>query len=273
MSVSFTIGQPLVLFGSEATAVQVPVMQSGASLNSRIDLDVAGTLVRIGPMPLLAKRQYTKHGHARGTEPPKLFATGTFGDSRDQLPNGTGQVPLRTMTFTQDLSSSSTDDVPMARRNRWHPDRESSRHFGDAPGKANDDSLDLGNGISLRMYSLVEFREFTSDELEQMYSSITEVTANADPRKDLVRQDLIEIPATIAAIDDDWSQSSSINALTADALAARLLNAMRQRRLQQLQTIDLLIGGVETSLWLVSCEPSFPSSAALRFLFSHFCLK
>lgn len=48
MSVAFDLNSPIVLFGSEAEALAVPVYKSGKWLNIRIDLDSKGEVVRLG---------------------------------------------------------------------------------------------------------------------------------------------------------------------------------------------------------------------------------
>ena len=49
MSLAFDPDLPIVLFGSEAEAVAVPVDESGRWLSERIDLDSNGEIMRIGP--------------------------------------------------------------------------------------------------------------------------------------------------------------------------------------------------------------------------------
>ena len=48
MSIAFESAMPLILFGSEATALTVSVTQSGQWLRSRIDLDSQGEIMRLG---------------------------------------------------------------------------------------------------------------------------------------------------------------------------------------------------------------------------------
>jgi hypothetical protein len=48
MSISFDPEKPIVLFGSEAEAVAVPVDMQGRWLTERIDLDSHGEIMRVG---------------------------------------------------------------------------------------------------------------------------------------------------------------------------------------------------------------------------------
>ncbi|KAG8467278.1 hypothetical protein KFE25_000594 [Diacronema lutheri] len=330
MSVAFTIGKPLVLYGSEMAAIQVAVDQAGAPLRSRFDLDVAGTLVRLGPRAALAGRRFTAHErggggspdlggaltatqcddalhapHSRGSldapnggTPPSarsLFpvnsgvsAHGAAEPQRsdsdaieDSLAAGAAGGPMRSTCDSQsDRAASvrapehcggqmttyvgsgsvgapsarpfSTTDgaTPPSAHAEAGARRLSSRAHGEAPGAPDDDSLDLENGIEMRAYSLTDFREYTSAELATMHVPVPAVTARTEPTADPVKRDLGEIPQTIRAIDADWARRDGRNARSADALAALLLSAMRNRRAHTLQTIDLLIGGIEASLWL-----------------------
>jgi hypothetical protein len=71
MSLSYDPMRPIVLFGSEAEAVAVPVDRSGAWQPARIDLDSRGEIVRIGsPRPLLEGTFFDK--------PSEVLSSSTF---------------------------------------------------------------------------------------------------------------------------------------------------------------------------------------------------
>ena len=90
--------------------------------------------------------------------------------------------------------------------------------------------------------------------------SISPGAASRDP----VAADIADIPALLAAIQDDWSNPGSPNRQSADALAQLLIAkaaylSAKERVLQQSgldeslarsSHVDLLITGVENSLWL-----------------------
>ena len=78
----------------------------------------------------------------------------------------------------------------------------------------------------------------------------TASSANGGGVRDLVAEDLSMIPAVIAAIDRAWLLTASIEYITADALALHLVSCMKRRISENLDTIDLLISGVEVSLWI-----------------------
>ncbi|MFM9072787.1 MAG: hypothetical protein ACKOOC_05205 [Cyanobium sp.] len=85
-----------------------------------------------------------------------------------------------------------------------------------------------------------------------------------NPSTDPVAADIAEIPSLLAAITDDWSNPGSRNRQSADALAQLLItkaanladkeNVLRQAGLDdslaKSHHVDLLITGVENSLWL-----------------------
>jgi hypothetical protein len=90
--------------------------------------------------------------------------------------------------------------------------------------------------------------------------SIPHPSASSDP----VAADIAEIPALLAAIHDDWSNPGSSNRQSADVLAQLLIakaanlaakeSVLRQAGLADILAksnhLDLLITGVENSLWL-----------------------
>jgi hypothetical protein len=67
---------------------------------------------------------------------------------------------------------------------------------------------------------------------------------------DPVGADIEAIPAVLARIRDEWSHASSLNRLTATAFARILVEKMALNTALEMRDIDLLVVGVETSLWL-----------------------
>lgn len=72
--------------------------------------------------------------------------------------------------------------------------------------------------------------------------------------KDVVARDLMQIPSLLNDIDLCWCDSMSMNYKSAEHFAKLLLQRLRGRQAecgQGLRQIDLLVFGVESSLWLV----------------------
>lgn len=70
-----------------------------------------------------------------------------------------------------------------------------------------------------------------------------------DPKIDLVEKDLIETPSVLAAIDRAWEDKESIESIAGHDLAVHLVECMKRRLEFNLDTIDLIVTGVEVSLW------------------------
>ena len=82
-----------------------------------------------------------------------------------------------------------------------------------------------------------------------------------DPTVDLVAKDIDDIPSVLAAIDKAWKnvdtslssgpspQSLSVERIAGMALASSLVECMDKRITYNLDTIDLLIAGVE--VWFI----------------------
>ena len=182
MGIAFSADQPLVLFGSEASALQVAVTASGRPLTTKLDLDETGEVVRVGPPAPLAAGCYSARG--------RRATSGTAG-------------------------------------------------------------LVVGGGlVELRAYALEAGYEARRVALQARCRPIDEGTPPFDPLTDQVALDLRETPAVLHAIDQDWADPASPSREAASALGDYLLQRMEVRRAARLDTIDLLIGGVEVSLWL-----------------------
>lgn len=79
MSISYDEVHPIVLFGSEAEAMAVPVFESGKWLPQRIDLDNKGEIMRIGP--------------------PRALIEGTYASAEDHVSNfNKGEAVVKSST-------------------------------------------------------------------------------------------------------------------------------------------------------------------------------
>ena len=67
---------------------------------------------------------------------------------------------------------------------------------------------------------------------------------------DPVGADIEAIPEVLKRIREEWSHASSLNRMTATAFARILLEKMALNTALEMRDIDLLVVGVETSLWL-----------------------
>ncbi|MEB3323969.1 MAG: hypothetical protein VKM17_01370, partial [Cyanobacteriota bacterium] len=158
--------------------------------------------------------------------------------------------------------SAAVDTVLQGREGAWRIDLDE-----------NAGEIAILSSGALRITSLSQERELEPAELQprrQPYGPtgrrpsppylLRLPTAPADP----VAADIAEIPALLAAIYDDWSNPGSRNRQTADALAQLLLakaanlaakakvlkEAGLDDGLAKSRHVDLLITGVENSLWL-----------------------
>jgi len=71
-----------------------------------------------------------------------------------------------------------------------------------------------------------------------------------DPSVDLVAKDLRETPMVLTAVDKAWAKSTSPECIAAKTLIEALQVCMKMRKEHMTDTTDLLIGGVEASLWV-----------------------
>ena len=193
----------------------VPVDDFGQWLPERIDLDSHGEIMRIGnPRPLL-----------EGSFFGKLMRR----NNKTHLDKKLRRSVLRSLSVQQ-ASSGLLD-------------------YSEAQGAAKG-SLLLDCGVEFRAYSLRTCVEATSDELITRSITIVSAPVPFDPSVDLIEQDLRVTPAVIEAIDHAWDNKKSVEYITADALCRRLVACMKRRIAERLDSTDLLIGGVEASLWV-----------------------
>lgn len=113
-----------------------------------------------------------------------------------------------------------------------------------------DSSLLLESGIEIRSYSLVTNSESTSFDLLNRSVSITSSPLPYDPKIDLVGKDLSEIPAVISSIEKAWESQDSIEKMSGVSLAENLIESMKSHTLFNRDVFDLIITGVEVSLWI-----------------------
>ena len=118
----------------------------------------------------------------------------------------------------------------------------------------------------ITVYSMQEDRELLGPELEQRWIPLQENPYILPPKpnaKDPVEQDIKDIPGVLKNIALSWQDPTSFNRQSADYLAARLLEKAKVWEQKQQATIninlapvtyeqpiDLLITGIESSLWL-----------------------
>ncbi|MGC1305923.1 MAG: hypothetical protein WA885_01750 [Phormidesmis sp.] len=118
----------------------------------------------------------------------------------------------------------------------------------------------------ITVYSMREDRELLGSELEQRWIPLQGNPYILPPKtnaKDPVEQDIKDIPRVLKNIDSSWRDPTSFNRQSADYLAELLLKKakiweQKQRATINIkldsvayeQSLDLLITGVESSLWL-----------------------
>jgi len=118
----------------------------------------------------------------------------------------------------------------------------------------------------ITVYSMLEDRELRAIELEKRWISLqgnSYILPPAESAEDPVQQDIQEIPKVLKLIDQSWRDPTSFNRQSADYLVELLIEKAKNRENRQRATInikleqvadepslDLLITGVESSLWL-----------------------
>ncbi len=226
MSLSYDPYQPIVLFASEAEALAVPVYESGRWLSQRIDLDSHGEIFRLGVSRSLVEGSFI------GKDEEKAKA----------------------------LRNNQSSQLQSRQQQRQHREENFIQEELERKGKL--PYLLLDCGVEIRSYSLVTSKEATAKSLLSRSLSITSAPIPYDPKVDLVAADLKVTPAVLNAIDHAWSNPQSIERVAGNALAQNLVGAMHKRIVQQKDTIDLIIAGVEVSLWLAE-----QFAADLRLIF------
>ena len=128
----------------------------------------------------------------------------------------------------------------------------------------------LVSANEIEIYSLSDNRQFTPVELKERWISMADhpylphVKYPHNNTKDPVQRDNREISAMLAEIRATWQDPASINCQSADYLVdllcqkadrfeqqrQKMVHAGLSEMTRQLPTVDLLIVGVENSLWL-----------------------
>lgn len=128
--------------------------------------------------------------------------------------------------------------------------------------KAAPDHLTLQCGIQIKSYSLVSCLEARLPELLGRILHVNATVKGFDPKVDLISADLDCTPAVLASIDRVWGTPHSLENNAARSLSIALVDCMRERLKNREETTDLVISGVEASLWLAEAF-----SADLRTIF------
>jgi len=217
MSVSFGPDLPLCLYGSEAEAIAVPVDVDGGWLPERIDLDSKGEVMRLGT--------------------PRLFIEGRFGHIRKQT-----EEEKEGDNFEKQPAAPSIYEGPVIRKTLGNVTR--GKEFGERAG------IRMRGGVEILSYSLVTDCEAMGQELVDRAVTITSAPIPYDPKADLVAADLAMTPGILDAIDRAWSNTKSVEYIVAEEFCKYMIRCMKHRVDTQTDSTDLLIGGVEASLWV-----------------------
>lgn len=108
----------------------------------------------------------------------------------------------------------------------------------------------------ITVYSMLEDRELRSSELEERWIPLQGNSYILPPEEhaaDPVQRDIQEIPKILKSIEQSWDDPTSFNRQTADYLVELLIEKAKNLKLERVTdtpAIDLLITGVESSLWL-----------------------
>mgnify|MGYP002776988490 CR=1 FL=1 len=106
----------------------------------------------------------------------------------------------------------------------------------------------------ITVYSMIEDRELRSSELEERWIPLQGNSYILPPEEhaaDPVQRDIQEIPKVLKSIEQAWADPTSFNRQTADYFIELLLEKAKNFKLERITPeIDLLITGVESSLWL-----------------------
>lgn len=125
----------------------------------------------------------------------------------------------------------------------------------------------LTGANNIAVYSMTKGRELLKSELEKRWIPMKgnpHIQLPKADTEDLVESDIKEIPQVLKEIEASWKDPSSINRQSAEYLANLLIEKAKhceEKRkrtievrlageLEQLKTVDILIAGIESSLWL-----------------------
>jgi len=151
-------------------------------------------------------------------------------------------------TATEKLSA----NVVSPTRNRGHSEGGAFGGYRSAYGHPlnRQQCLLLPSGVELRAYVLDRKCELGPEDFAMRAKVVVPARVPYDPHADLVKTDLEQVPAVLNAIDRAWLKRFSSQRVAGQSLSEHLCACMRRRLTTNLDTIDLLIGGIEASLWL-----------------------
>lgn len=216
MSVSFDPDRSICLYGSEAEAIAVPIDEEGVWLPERIDLDSKGEVMRLGAARALIEGKYMPERNEHEEEKEEEKVDKSKYDPKKNI--RTGRKALGKL--------------------------EAGADFGKRSG------IRMKGGIEILSYSLVTHLEGTAEELIDRAVSINSAPIPYDPKADLVRADLAMTPGIIAAIDRAWKSEKSVEKIVGNEFAKKMISCMRHRMQSHTDSTDLIIGGLEASLWV-----------------------
>jgi hypothetical protein len=243
MSLALHDDAALALFGSEAAATKVPIQRNGVSpdawqfMTHRLDLDETyGEVMRLSlrprpavPLPSMAyAAAHAAEAASRASSSVGARAPSGGGGGGDDAASPSREQSLRRMSE------------------------------GLAAGAARmADGAFVWQGLQLSSYRMRLKRELTPAELlsrlvplrnnplVQPLPLLSGAAAN-DP----VGADIEAIPPVLARIKAEWAHADSLCRRSGTAFARILLEKMALNAAQETRDIDLLVVGVETSLWL-----------------------
>jgi hypothetical protein len=108
----------------------------------------------------------------------------------------------------------------------------------------------------ITVYSISEGRERLDAELKQRSLPMQRNPHVKPPKaetEDPVATDIREIPQVLKAIEANWSDRTSLNCRSAERFTRHLIDKVNHHDkidFRQRQTVDLLVTGIENSLWL-----------------------
>jgi len=188
MSVSFDPHRSIVLFASEAEALNVPIdIGSTHCLPLRIDLDGSGEIVRLG------ERRHLMEGGFKSDR--------NKSSRRSSSSNG---VVLYNNCNSSRSSGSNNNHHDMIINSTNGINNNESKIIDDIVDSIPDDSMScllLPCNVEIRSYLLDANAEISSKQLMSRCIPINVSKTTYDPYADLVLNDLDSIPAVIDAID------------------------------------------------------------------------
>jgi len=265
MSISYHPNTPLVLFASEGEALAVPVFQSGKSMPERMDLDGRGEIMRIGePRPLLEGNY--RDDHERAEEQQEAIKQKSW-DEVVSFSSNERTVAARIAPS----SSAGIAAVGMVTSQQASPKNPNLTGTGNGNGATasthilnTQQCLLLPCGVEIRSYLLLSQAELSTRRLRDRSVVVHPPKVAYDPYADLVASDLNAVPSVLNAIDKAWTNRRSSQRIAGQALAECLVDNMKNRLKSNRDSIDLLVGGIEASLWVAE-----QFAADLRRVFPH----